>query len=218
MTYLEYRHRVELDEDRVRRDRLATAARGASPGSRRAGTSRRSTSSSEFDPVALQDRLGRLTDDALLSTRRRQGRPVILSTGMSTLDEIDAAVALFATSAPAARHTHQHLPVPAGRAQPAHDPHPARARIRRARSGYSGHEVGPADHGRRGRARRLPRRAPHHARPRDVGHRPGRVGRARGPAAPGARHPAVEAAVGDGVKRVYDSELPMRAKLRRVQN
>jgi len=40
----------------------------------------------------LQDRLGALTNHSLLAHTRRASKPVLLSTGMSTLDEIDLAV------------------------------------------------------------------------------------------------------------------------------
>ena len=82
--------------------------------------------------------------------------------------------------------------------------------------GYSGHEVGPRDLARRRGAGRLHGRAPHHARPRDVGLRPGRLGRA-GRAQRLVRDiRVIEMALGDGIKRVYDSEIPVMQKLRRV--
>ena len=116
---------------------------------------------------------------------------------------------------PAARAQHQHVPVQARRAEPAHDRRrcsdefalPDRLLRSRGR---------PADHGRRGRARRRVRRAPHHARPRHVGQRPGRVDRAgrRAPARP--RHPRrSRRRWATASSSVYDSELPSRARLRR---
>ena len=68
MTYLEYRHRVEFERRRVRADRRVLRASAGSTGSRRRGTSPRSTSSSEFDAAVLQDRLG-------LADRRRAAAP-----------------------------------------------------------------------------------------------------------------------------------------------
>jgi len=45
-----------------------------------------------FDPPAYKVASASLTDHGLLRAKRATGRPIILSTGMSTLDEIDAAV------------------------------------------------------------------------------------------------------------------------------
>lgn len=46
----------------------------------------------QFDPPCYKIASACLTDDNLLRHHRRYGRPVILSTGMSTLEQIDHAV------------------------------------------------------------------------------------------------------------------------------
>ena len=46
----------------------------------------------QFDPPCYKIASASLTDDNLLRHTRSKGRPIILSTGMSTLDEIDHAV------------------------------------------------------------------------------------------------------------------------------
>ena len=63
MTYLDYRHRIEFGDARVRARSTATAASAASRGSRRAGTSRRSTSSSSSTPPCYKVASASLTDD-----------------------------------------------------------------------------------------------------------------------------------------------------------
>jgi N-acetylneuraminate synthase len=46
----------------------------------------------QFDPPCYKIASAALTDDRLLCHHRRYGRPIVLSTGMSTLEEIDHAV------------------------------------------------------------------------------------------------------------------------------
>jgi N-acetylneuraminate synthase len=45
-----------------------------------------------FDPPAYKIASASLTDDALLAYTRARGKPIILSTGMSTLEQVDQAV------------------------------------------------------------------------------------------------------------------------------
>jgi N-acetylneuraminate synthase len=51
-----------------------------------------------FKPPTYKIASASLTDDALLRHTRATGRPIILSTGMSTLDQIDHAVEVLGTS------------------------------------------------------------------------------------------------------------------------
>jgi N-acetylneuraminate synthase len=94
ITYLDYRHRIEFGDDEYQEiDRYCR-------------TKKIDWFAScwdipsvdfieEFDPVCHKVASATLTDDALLDRIRRTGRPVILSTGMSTIDEIDHAVSLL---------------------------------------------------------------------------------------------------------------------------
>jgi len=50
-----------------------------------------------FQPPCYKIASASLTDDALLRRHRRYGRPIILSTGMSTLEEIDHAIDVLGT-------------------------------------------------------------------------------------------------------------------------
>jgi N-acetylneuraminate synthase len=50
-----------------------------------------------FNPPCYKIASASLTDDALLRHTRSKGKPVILSTGMSTLEQIDRAVAVLGT-------------------------------------------------------------------------------------------------------------------------
>ena len=52
----------------------------------------------QFDPPCYKIASASLTDDRLLRYTRSKGKPIILSTGMSTLEQIDHAVGLLGTT------------------------------------------------------------------------------------------------------------------------
>ena len=86
--------------------------RPASTGSRRRGTSPRSSSSRRSTSCA-QDRFG-VGDRPRAARRRRAHRqPVILSTGMSTIDEIDRAIEALGTDRLVLMHATSSYPMPA---------------------------------------------------------------------------------------------------------
>ncbi|HEX9732492.1 MAG TPA: N-acetylneuraminate synthase family protein [Thermoanaerobaculia bacterium] len=213
MSYLEYRRRLELGPDELRA--VDACCREHAVAWFASCWDEESVDVIEaFDPPCYKIASASLTDDALLRRHRRTGRPLILSTGMSTLAEIDHAVEvlgrddlllLHCTSTYPARLEELNLR--------------AMAALRERYGvpvGYSGHEVGLATtvaaaalgaamierHITLDRAMWGTDQAasiePHgFARlVRDVR--------------------AVERAMGDGVKRVYESEIPVREKLRRV--
>ena len=157
-----------------------------------------------------------LTDIPLLRKMKATGRPLILSTGMSTMEEIAAAVDAVGRDNLLDRALDVDLPVPARAAEPAHDPHAAR------RSTPSARSATPAT-----------RPASRRPGPRSRWARPSSSGTSRSTARCGAptRRPRsrsaaccgwcanirdIERSLGDGVKRVYESELAARKKLRRV--
>ena len=156
-----------------------------------------------------------LTDGELLRAVRATGKPVILSTGMSTADEISQALA--------ALHGCEHVVMHCTSAYPCDDSQLNLSYMQRMRGpyrtvGYSGHEKGIAttvaavalgacmverhitlDRTMFGSDQAASLEPTGFARLcRDIR--------------------AVEAAMGDGVKRVYDSELPALKKLRRVKS
>jgi sialic acid synthase SpsE len=111
MTYLDYRRRVEFGETEYRKLADHADDRGlhwfASPW--------------DVPPVAFLDRFevvamkvasASLTDDELLRAIRATGRPAILSTGMSTIEEIDHAVELLGTERLILMHTTSTYPCP----------------------------------------------------------------------------------------------------------
>ena len=214
MSYLDYRRRVEFDRDEYIEISDHALLRGlewfASPW--------------DEPSVAFLEELGvtahkvasaSLTDHSLLGALRDTGKTVILSTGMSTIEQIDTAIDVLGTERLLLMHatsTYPMEPVEANlRMIPA-----LRDRYPGVPVGYSGHERGlqislaavalgavaverhitldrtmwGSDH-----AASLEPAGLHHL-VRDI-----RV---------------IEAALGDGVKRVYPGELAPMAKLRRV--
>jgi sialic acid synthase SpsE len=111
MTYLAYRHRIELGEAEYRKLADHAADRGlhwfASPWD---------VPSVEFldrlDVVAMKVASACLTDDELLGAIRATERPVFLSTGMSTIDEIDRAVETLGKERLVLMHTTSTYPCP----------------------------------------------------------------------------------------------------------
>jgi N-acetylneuraminate synthase len=168
----------------------------------------------QFAPICYKIASACVTDHELLAAVAETGRPVIISTGMSTMEEVRAAVAQLGDVPLLMAHATSTYPCP---------PNELNLKvIEELKSefdlpvGYSGHEIGlqttlaavvvgatfierhitldramwGSDHAASIEPQGLVRLV------RDI-----RV---------------IESALGDGVKRVYDSELPVRAKLRRV--
>jgi len=157
-----------------------------------------------------------LTDDALLRKTRAMGKPVILSTGMSTLEEIDHAVAVLGKQDLILLHSCS--------AYPAHYEELNLRVIPKMRErygvpvGYSGHETG------------IPSSVAAVVLGGCCVERHITLDRAMW----GTDHAAslepngitrlvrdirlIEKSLGDGVKRVYESEIPVLNKLRRVKS
>ena len=96
----------------------------------------------QFQPPAYKLASASLTDDALLRHHRRMGRPIILSTGMSTLEQVDHAVDVLGTDDLVILHTTSAYPAKVADLNLAMIP-----KLRERYGvpvGYSGHEVGLA--------------------------------------------------------------------------
>ena len=214
MTYLEYRHRVEFGRDEYIEIADHALLRGvdwfASPWD---------VPSVEFledlQVTAHKVASACLTDRALLEALRDTGKPVILSTGMSTPAEIDAAIQTLGTDRLVLMHATSTYPM---------EPEEANLRVIPALRdrypgvpvGYSGHErgiqislaavaLGAVAVERHITLDRTMWGSDHAAslEPTGLQHlvRDIRI---------------VETALGDGVKRVFPGELAPMAKLRRV--
>jgi len=211
MTYLEYRKRVEFGE---REYRLIDEY------CREAGIQWFASCwdvpslefMEQFDPPCYKVASASITDPALMRATAALGRTVVLSTGMSTIEEIDEAVSYFERDRLLIAHTTSTYPCP-----------PEQLNLRmiqtlrdryRVPVGYSGHEVGlqttyaavalgacfverhiTLDRAMWGSDQAASVEPPGLARlVRDI-----RV---------------IEAAMGDGVKQVYADELTARRRLR----
>jgi N-acetylneuraminate synthase len=96
----------------------------------------------QFSPPAYKIASASLTDDNLLRHHRCTGRPIILSTGMSTLDQVDHAVEVLGTRDLILMHTTSAYPAKTTDLNLRMIP-VLRERYR-IPVGYSGHEVGLA--------------------------------------------------------------------------
>jgi len=212
MTYLEYRHRVEFGEaeyamlDRYCREKgidwFASCWDAPSV-----------DFIERFSPACYKIPSASLTDDELLRYTSMTGRPIILSTGMSTMEQIRHAVGLMDRDRLVITHATSTYPCQAGELN-----------LRMLETlkrefdcpiGYSGHEVGlQTTHAAVALGARLIER--HITLDRATW----------GTDQAASVEPwglmrlvrdirVIETALGDGVKRVYSSELPVMAKLRR---
>ncbi len=157
-----------------------------------------------------------LTDHDLLRRCRATARPILLSTGMSTLDEIDAAVAVLGREQLVLMHCTSTYPSQATELN--------LTTIDRLAErygvpvGYSGHEVGLATTvaavalGAAAVERHLTLDRAMWGSDQAASIEPHGFGRLVKDIT------AVEAALGDGVKRVYASEVPAMDKLRKVRS
>jgi N-acetylneuraminate synthase len=142
MTYIEYKRKIELSAldyaaiDRHCRDRgiLWFASCWDEP----------SVDFIErFEPPCYKAASASLTDTELLVAMKRTGRPLIISTGMSTLAEIDAGVAAVGQERLCVAHSTSAYPCPVEHLN-LRMLHTLAARFPRCPIGYSGHETGLA--------------------------------------------------------------------------
>jgi N-acetylneuraminate synthase len=214
MTYLEYRYRVEFDREQYIEIGDHATLRGldwfASPWD---------VPAVEFledlNVVAHKVASASVTDLDLLSALAATGKPVILSTGMSTMEQIDAAVEVLGTDNLVILHATSTYPLPPEEANIRMIP-TLRAAYPGVPIGYSGHErglqislaaiaLGATAVERHITLDRAMWGSDHAASLEPTGFehlvRDIRV---------------IEQAMGDGVKQVFPGELAPMAKLRRV--
>lgn len=167
----------------------------------------------KFNPPCWKIASASLTDDGLLRHHRSAGGPVILSTGMSSLAEIDHAVEVLGKKDLVLMHTTSTYPSKVEELNLRVIP-TLRERYG-VPVGYSGHEVGlspslaAACLGACAVERHITLDRSMWGSDQAASVEPHGFSRM-------VRDlHAVATAMGDGVKRVYDSELPIRAKLRR---
>ena len=212
ITYLEYRHKVEFG--RAEYEAIDSYCRHAGILWTASCWDKPSLEFIEqFEPPFLKVASAVLTNDELLEAHALAGYPLIVSTGMSTIEEIDHAAEILDNRLPwMLLHCTSSYPAQIEEINlKAIDT--LRQRYRRP-IGYSGHEVG------------LQISLAAVARGADLLERHITLDRAMWGSdqaasvePPGLQRlvrdvRVIEAALGDGTKRVYASELPLRAKLR----
>ncbi len=215
MTYIEYRRRVEFGEREYAAIDRHCRERGilwfASCWDEQAVDFME-----RFDPPCYKAASASLTDHQLLRKKKATGRPLIVSTGMSTMEEIDAAVGAAGREQLLVAHSTSTYPCPVdqlnlrmlGTLKRLYPECPI---------GYSGHETGLAPtwaavtmgatfverHVTLDRAMW----GSDQAASVEIGGLMRLVANIRD----------IERSLGDGVKRVYPGELPQIQKLRRVK-
>jgi N-acetylneuraminate synthase len=214
ITYLEYRHKVEFSQAEYQEIDRFCKDQGI-PWFASVWDEPAVDFLEPFDPIGYKIPSASLTDHSLLRHLRRTGRPLILSTGMSTIEQIRAAVKVAGEADLVLTHATSTYPC---------DPEELNLRmiptLRQEFScpiGYSGHEVG------------LVPSAVAVALGACMVERHITLDRAMwGSDQAASVEPSgferlvkyirvTEQSLGDGVKRVYESELPSLRKLRRVQ-
>ncbi|MFC6644711.1 N-acetylneuraminate synthase family protein [Granulicella cerasi] len=167
-----------------------------------------------FDTPAYKVASASLTDDNLLRRIRRTGKPVIASTGMSTYDEIDHAVRVLGTDDLVLLHTTSTYPAQYGELNLRAIP--SMAERYGVPVGYSGHETGiptsvaAAVLGACCVERHITLDRAMWGSDQAASLEPNGISRL-------VRDIRLcEQSMGDGIKRVYDEEIPVMQKLRRV--
>ena len=215
MTYIDYRHRVEFGADEYRQIDEHARSRGiawfASPWDVEAVDFLE-----QFDVPAHKVASASLTDDELLRRLRATGRPIILSTGMSTPKQIRHAVEVLgsenivmchATSTYPAKPTELNLRMI----------HTLQSEFPNVPIGYSGHETGLQT-----TLAAVALGAVFVERHITLDRAMWGSDQSASVEPPGLQRlvrdiRTISESLGDGVKKIYDGELAAMKKLRRVQ-
>jgi N-acetylneuraminate synthase len=214
LSYIDYRRRIELGAREYAQIDAHCRARGiawfASPWDQPSVDFLEA-----FAPPCFKVASASVTDLGLLQRLRATGRPVIMSTGMSSMAEIERAVRTLGTENLLIAHATSTYPCPAESLN-LRMIQTLRTKFATCPIGYSGHETGLA-----------PTWAAvamgacfverHITLDRAMwGSDQAASVEVQGFARLVSNIRDIETAMGDGVKRVYDSELPARRKLRLV--
>ncbi len=214
MTYIDYRHRVEFGVEEYSEIDAYCKGRGIH-WTASAWDIPSVEFMEQFAPPFYKAASASLTDLELLGAMRDTGRPLMISTGMSTMEEIEAAVDHVGTDNLAIFHSTSAYPCEVSELN-LRMIHTLRDRYPTVPIGYSGHETGLAP-----TLAAVALGASFLERHITVDRAMWGSDQAASVEMTGLRSLMrnvrdIEAALGDGVKVVYESELAPRAKLRRV--
>jgi len=215
MRYIDYRHKMEFDVDQ-----FAEINRYCNERNMHWFASCWDEQSvdfmEQFDPPCYKAASASLTDINLLEKMQGTGKPLIISTGMSTMDEINTALDALDTDSLLVAHSTSAYPCPVeelnlNMIHTLESTVPANVPV-----GYSGHEVGLAPSW-----AAVAMGATFVERHMTLDRAMWGSDQAASVEIPGMMRLVgnirdIEKALGDGVKKVYESELGARAKLRRV--
>jgi N-acetylneuraminate synthase len=215
ISYMDYRHRVEFGEEQYRQIEAYCLERKITWFAS-VWDETSAAFMEEFSPPCHKIPSAALTDHELLTYLRKTGRPLILSTGMSTMEEIEAAVEVLGTENLIIAHSTSTYPC---------EPHELNLRmIQTLRDkypcpiGYSGHEVGLVPSvvavalGACLVERHITLDRAMWGSDQAASVEPGGFSRLM------KYIRVTEDAFGDGIKKVYESEFSSLRKLRRVKN
>jgi len=214
MTYIDYRHKVEFGADEYKKIDDYCKDSGiqwfASPWDEQAVAFLE-----DFDIPVYKVASASLTDRTLFEHMKKTGRPIMISTGMSTMEEIEAAIEFVGTQNLLIAHSTSAYPCPV-EALNLKMITTLKREYPQVPIGYSGHETGLATtwaavalgaafverHVTMDRAMW----GSDQAASVEMGGLERLVANIRD----------IEKSLGDGVKKVYDIELPVKKKLRRA--
>ena len=214
MTYLAYRHKVEFDADGYAEiDR--TCKQHGIQWFASAWDEEAVRFLETFDMPCYKSASASLTDVPLLKAMKATGRPLIMSTGMSTMKEIESAVSSIGTDKLLIAHSTSTYPCPVEQLN-LRMIHTLKAKYPECAIGYSGHETGLAP-----TWAAVAMGATHVERHITVDRAMWGSDQAASVELSGVQRLVsnirdIEKALGDGVKRVHESELAAAKKLRRV--
>jgi N-acetylneuraminate synthase len=216
MTYIDYRHKVEFSKDEYALIDKYCKSLGiiwfAS-----CWDEPSVDFMEEFNPPLYKMASASLTDEGLMLKHQKLNKPLIISTGMSTMEEIESAVKLFGTDNLLIAHSTS--------AYPCKNEELNLMMINTLRDlypttpiGYSGHETGLAPS-----MAALALGASFIERHITIDRAMWGTDQAASVEITGFNRLVrdirdIEKALGDGIKKVYDSELGARAKLRKVKS
>jgi len=214
MTYIDYRHRVEFSLEEYSEIDAYCTDRGIQ-WTASAWDVPSVEFMEQFAPPFYKAASASLTDLELLGAMRDTGRPLMISTGMSTMEEIERAVEHVGTSRLGIFHSTSAYPCEVAELN-LRMIHTLGERWPDVPVGYSGHETGLAP-----TPAAVALGASFLERHITVDRAMWGSDQAASVEMTGLRSLMrnvrdIEAAMGDGIKKVYESELAPRAKLRRV--
>lgn len=212
MTYLQYRKKLEFNQAQYHSIWSHCSGRIAATAS--VWDERSVDFMLQLDPPFLKVPSAHLTNDELLQYVCRRKTPIVVSTGMSTLEEVDHAVELLQRHSDNFAILHCNSTYPA----PEHELNlrtiPSFIDRYGCTVGYSGHEFGLTTTiaavalGARIIERHVTLNRTMWGTDQMCSVEP------HGILKLGRQIRALESSLGDGIKRLYDSELPVRARLR----